>query len=437
MANGTSLSHQQHQSSTFDYDLWDGRFYYGCKCDPWYTGHDCSQRRCPVGVDPMYEAGGAERNTTFRVHVAWSAALDNDDTWFRIRVFDYWGDSFVTTKIKYHADDATLAGRIELALLALPNEVVEDVVCKATLHASDLAQGFPYYLDHGVAASDANHDNIYCMLKKIPGSLRLPVIADSYREVTSTPVTVWSSTQGIYILPTLMSGENLDYAAVTDYQNGADPKVTVQTPTITEYVTTQVTTTMIHSVTADTYKLVKIDSYYLVFHFTSTDKVQPVFKSPVTFTTPTFKMSAATVTKVTTTDAEIKAWEIGSYTFTNADVTHADVTGFYTVGAVLFIENVFYTVQELVDDSAGDYIRVDRPFAGKYNGDGSAEDVNIVDADDYNSVYKIEYSTSGTNEYEYVNECSNRGLCNRDSGLCECFPGFFTSNCDTQSHLAN
>jgi len=49
-------------------------------------------------------------------------------------------------------------------------------------------------------------------------------------------------------------------------------------------------------------------------------------------------------------------------------------------------------------------------------------------------VYKFFPDDDST--YEYVAECSNRGLCNTDSGLCECFAGYTNDNCDTQSSIA-
>lgn len=49
-------------------------------------------------------------------------------------------------------------------------------------------------------------------------------------------------------------------------------------------------------------------------------------------------------------------------------------------------------------------------------------------------VYKFFPDEDST--YEYVAECSNRGLCNTDSGLCECFPGYTNDNCDTQNSIA-
>jgi len=40
------------------------------------------------------------------------------------------------------------------------------------------------------------------------------------------------------------------------------------------------------------------------------------------------------------------------------------------------------------------------------------------------------------NGYEYVSECSGRGLCNHDSGVCECFTGHTSDDCSVQNTLA-
>jgi len=41
-----------------------------------------------------------------------------------------------------------------------------------------------------------------------------------------------------------------------------------------------------------------------------------------------------------------------------------------------------------------------------------------------------------TNKYAYAGECSNRGICDTDNGLCNCFNGFTNDNCDTIDALA-
>jgi len=48
-------------------------------------------------------------------------------------------------------------------------------------------------------------------------------------------------------------------------------------------------------------------------------------------------------------------------------------------------------------------------------------------------VYVLE---TGDETFEYVSECSNRGLCNGEEGQCECFKGYTNDNCDTQSAIA-
>ena len=47
------------------------------------------------------------------------------------------------------------------------------------------------------------------------------------------------------------------------------------------------------------------------------------------------------------------------------------------------------------------------------------------------SVYRFRPHDDST--YEYVGECSNRGVCNPETGVCDCFVGYTTGNCDTQS----
>lgn len=49
-------------------------------------------------------------------------------------------------------------------------------------------------------------------------------------------------------------------------------------------------------------------------------------------------------------------------------------------------------------------------------------------------VYKFFPSTDST--YEYVAECSNRGICDTNSGICDCFAGYTSDDCSTQSSLA-
>ena len=48
----------------------------------------------------------------------------------------------------------------------------------------------------------------------------------------------------------------------------------------------------------------------------------------------------------------------------------------------------------------------------------------------------VKFAPASTGTYEYVQQCSGRGLCASESGLCECFTGYTNDNCDQQSALA-
>lgn len=59
------------------YNQWDADLMFGCKCDPGYSGADCSLRVCPSGIDPRLSASKYEvrHMTSIRVIVCFEAVL--------------------------------------------------------------------------------------------------------------------------------------------------------------------------------------------------------------------------------------------------------------------------------------------------------------------------------------------------------------------------
>lgn len=49
-------------------------------------------------------------------------------------------------------------------------------------------------------------------------------------------------------------------------------------------------------------------------------------------------------------------------------------------------------------------------------------------------VYKFVPASAST--YNYVAACSNRGICNEETGVCACFPGYTSDDCSVQNSLA-
>jgi hypothetical protein len=58
-----------------------------------------------------------------------------------------------------------------------------------------------------------------------------------------------------------------------------------------------------------------------------------------------------------------------------------------------------------------------------------------------NPIFKFDTETTSMDGnkptyYEYVSECSNKGICNAKTALCECFKGYTKADCGTQSAFA-
>ncbi|KAJ1381394.1 hypothetical protein B484DRAFT_411752 [Ochromonadaceae sp. CCMP2298] len=47
------------------------------------------------------------------------------------------------------------------------------------------------------------------------------------------------------------------------------------------------------------------------------------------------------------------------------------------------------------------------------------------------------FTTDTAAAYTYAGECSMRGLCNADTGLCACFHGYSSDNCGKVNSLSN
>jgi len=87
------------------------------------------------------------------------------------------------------------------------------------------------------------------------------------------------------------------------------------------------------------------------------------------------------------------------------------------------VDGEFYTITRVWTVAALDEAQSDTYFFS----------VDHAVTGDFDDVYVL---TVNTQSYEYVSECSNRGLCNAEEGVCECFAGYTNDNCNLQSAVA-
>jgi len=71
----------------------------------------------------------------------------------------------------------------------------------------------------------------------------------------------------------------------------------------------------------------------------------------------------------------------------------------------------------------------------------SATTLDVKTTYGINPIFKFDVATKTADgnyptSFEYVSECSNKGICNAETGVCECFKGYTKADCGTQSSFA-
>jgi len=116
------------------YQLWDAGKIQGCKCDLGYDGPDCSHRVSPHGDDPLTTVKSSMMKQVVQVGHYDNTAFATDARMreeFVMVYHDPYGGVWRTDGIVASTSDIIAASRVQDALRALPNEVLEGVSVKA------------------------------------------------------------------------------------------------------------------------------------------------------------------------------------------------------------------------------------------------------------------------------------------------------------------
>jgi hypothetical protein len=244
------------------YKLWNKDATMGCDCDPGYYGADCSQRKCKVGVDPLYlDDTSTVKYSIFDVAILTTGATaagfddgtpgaDDQSGQFAIRFYDHSGEDWVTEPLNAGADcDDVIA-----ALEALPNNVIpagetlcvltsKDATADNTFIGNDLAPGSSqsssknddYRITYRMSIWDAYvyksfgtkyqdvlsvktklGNQVYSPLMWLPGSTTLPNADDVHAKTLSGGAVALASITGSAITLASTTFDDIDVLALDD-----------------------------------------------------------------------------------------------------------------------------------------------------------------------------------------------------------------------------
>jgi len=108
------------------YQLWDAQKIQGCRCDLGYDGADCSHRVSPKGDDPLTSIKTNMMKQTFQIGASTGTPTFANEQFIMV-YNDPYGGIWRTDAIDATSDDNILSSRVQDALRALPNEVLEGV----------------------------------------------------------------------------------------------------------------------------------------------------------------------------------------------------------------------------------------------------------------------------------------------------------------------
>jgi hypothetical protein len=149
-------------AKTFDYQTWDSGKTRGCVCDAQYGDVDCSKRMCPYGNDILDIRDDLLTGQKYQIqelrfisdnaetgNAATKGVFTLQDETFALTFTSRLNETFTTIPIVFDPTDIDdFVNDIQLALLNLPNRVIDGVTVSATKELSVVDTGFTSGADH-------------------------------------------------------------------------------------------------------------------------------------------------------------------------------------------------------------------------------------------------------------------------------------------------
>jgi len=99
------------------------------------------------------------------------------------------------------------------------------------------------------------------------------------------------------------------------------------------------------------------------------------------------------------------------------------------------------SIRKGIDDQGYRHeIHLDMGVNGMYISNTETDTTGATNWDTSATIYKFyppSLATTGCRGYEYVAPCANRGICDSESGTCDCFTGYTGDNCATMENYSS
>jgi len=473
--HGVCQTVAQQAPSGVSYNLWDKDMSRSCVCDGGYSGPDCSERKCGRGDDPLTTGQVYEKQWVdiYAVH-----EQGKDFTlggYFTLTFTDQNGVQWTTDDIaaeSMSSDPSAIEAAVEAALNGLPDDVLSGVTVTASYPEQVIAGNVKINTNDFEGATNAATTYVLTsLLVRCEGADANTLIynnADTNELIDGTGPAL-TNADDITCYKQLGQGIRLEVSFLNNPGSlttlSVDTaKVTLADDGLTDY---QRGVSKVVGSVSKTRIISPLGAGGFIASFTAADQVSEsctgtggtadgcVISSQVATVLDSSDFTVGARVKVTCATRVLGTFTISAIgsattmTFledipdcdplaanlvvelqSNIVNVNADLTGLLAPGDVLTIGSFADTLPKILsvewDSTAGTGLVF---LDGTHSGDDGAG----AESDSDPTADVISQEGAGSTEDE---ECSGRGLCDRETGICQCFKGYTGWACSIQNALS-